>query len=256
MRERKKKPPVYKKGPGISEEKQAALLHEFVFEQTALFASVRVGVHKNTAHLWYRRFREAIYRSLRRPPRLFGKVEMDHAEFGGRGRKRMDALLKRYGKILSHVEFKEKAKELRREHKVLVFGFFQRQGLVYAHIVKRADAETITPLVRLIVEKGTKVYTDQWRGFNSLGLDGYKHGKVNHSVEYKSKKGVHINSLEGFWSYCKRRLAKFSGIPRNTLPLHIKECVWRWNTGVHIKDEKKRYEALEESLKQLLKSTD
>ena len=254
MRKSVAKKPVYKKGPGISAKKEAALLREFIYEERATVAAIRVGVHPNSAHLWYRRFREAIYRSLRRPPRLFGEVEMDYAEFGGRGRKRMQHLLKHYGAVLSHIEFKEKAKSLRKEHKVMVFGFFQRGGLVYAHIVKRADADTIAPLVRLIVEKGARVYTDKWRGFNGLGLDGYKHGTVNHSREYVAKDGSHINSLEGFWSYSKRRLAKFNGVPRNTLPLHIKECVWRWNTAGHIIGEKKKLDALTKSLVSLLKN--
>lgn len=254
MKARKEKVPVYRKGPGIPEEKRMELQKAFANEETASHAAARLDIHENTAHLWYRKFRELIYRSLRRPPRLFGEIEMDHAHFGGRGRKRMEHLLKHYGKTLSYVDFKEKARELRREHKVLVFGFFQRGGLVYAHIVKRADAESITPLVRLIVEKGSNIFTDQWKGFSGLGLDGYKHGKVNHSREYVAKDGSHTNSIEGFWSFCRRRLAKFNGVPRNTLPLHIKECVWRWNVASHLPKQKQKLAALTEALEFLLKN--
>ena len=38
---------------------------------------------------------------------------------------------------------------------------------------------------------------------------------------------ININGIEAFWSFAKRRLAKFNGTTRN-FELHIKECEWRW----------------------------
>ena len=35
--------------------------------------------------------------------------------------------------------------------------------------------------------------------------------------------------IESFWSFAKRRLATFNGIPDPTLKLHLKECEWRFN---------------------------
>ncbi|MCB1329858.1 MAG: IS1595 family transposase, partial [Maritimibacter sp.] len=37
---------------------------------------------------------------------------------------------------------------------------------------------------------------------------------------------VHINGIESFWSFTKRRLAKFNGTRAN-FELHLKECEWR-----------------------------
>jgi transposase len=42
-------------------------------------------------------------------------------------------------------------------------------------------------------------------------------------------KGNHINGLEGFWSYLKRRLAAKGGIRKERLPLYLAEYVWRYN---------------------------
>ncbi len=39
----------------------------------------------------------------------------------------------------------------------------------------------------------------------------------------------HINGIESFWSYAKRRLAKFNGVPKHTFHLHLKECEFRFN---------------------------
>ncbi len=186
-------------------------------------------VNRNTANTWYRHFREIIYRSTRTAPRFFGEVEMDQSEFGGRGRKRMQALLKRYAKVLNHQDYLKKAREIRAEQKVMVFGILQRQGQVYAHIITKADRRTLQPIVRLVVEKGATVYTDKWRAFDELGLDSYIHKNINHSESYSDKKGTHINGIEAFWSFSKRRIAQFNGIARTTLPLHVKECEFRYN---------------------------
>ena len=39
---------------------------------------------------------------------------------------------------------------------------------------------------------------------------------------------AHINGIEAFWSFTKRRLAKFNGVKTN-FELHLKECEWRYN---------------------------
>lgn len=219
--------------PRIAKKLQNQLIKCFALDLDATNASRLAKVRRETANRWFRHFRESIYRETRKAPRFFGEVEMDQSEFGGRGRKRMQALLKRFAKSMPHSEYVQKAKAIRKEHKVLVFGILQRGGDVYVHIIKRADTRTLQPIVRLVVEKESTVYTDKWRGFNELGLDGYIHASVNHSEEYVDKKGNHLNGIEAFWSFAKRRITKFNGIARTTLPLHIKECEFRYN---HRKD--------------------
>jgi transposase len=70
-----------------------------------------------------------------------------------------------------------------------------------------------------------------------VGYD--KHFRVNHSKnEFALDGDVHINGIESFWSFTKRRLKKFNGVKVN-FELHLKECEWRWR-----KDEKKLFEEL------------
>lgn len=225
--------------PRIKVKQRNALMKYFAMDLDATRAAEICKVNRQTANRWYRHFREIIFQNTRRAPRFFGEVEMDQAEFGGRGRKRMQALLKRYAKLMPHEEYMKKAKEIRKEHKTLVFGILQRGGAVYTHIIKRNDKRTLIPIVRLVVEDTATVYTDKWRGFVDLGLDGYTHKSVNHSEEYVAKDGSHINGIESFWSFAKRRLAKFNGIARTTLPLHIKECEFRYNSKDVLADIKK-----------------
>lgn len=39
----------------------------------------------------------------------------------------------------------------------------------------------------------------------------------------------HVNGIESFWSYCKRRIAKFNGVTNEKFALHLKECEYRFN---------------------------
>lgn len=215
--------------PRTTTRTRSMLLKCFAQDKTAAMAAQDCKVNRHTADLWYRHWRETIYTSLRVAPRFFGDVEMDQKAFGGRGRKRMQAYLKRLKNTLTHSEYLAKAKVIRAEHKVQVFGILMRGGHVYTHIINKADKRTLMPIVRLVVEQGATVYTDAWRGFSELGLDTYTHRSVNHSLEYTDKQGNHINGIESFWSFASRRLAKFNGIPSTTLPLHLKECEFRYN---------------------------
>ena len=44
---------------------------------------------------------------------------------------------------------------------------------------------------------------------------------------------MHINGIESFWSFAKRRLAKFNGLPSASFPLFLKETEFRFNNRSH-----------------------
>ena len=59
---------------------------------------------------------------------------------------------------------------------------------------------------------------------------GSVHRLVHHDQgEFRSRPGVHLNGLEGFWGYVKRQLAAKGGIRPERLPLSVAESVWRYN---------------------------
>jgi transposase-like protein len=39
----------------------------------------------------------------------------------------------------------------------------------------------------------------------------------------------HVNGIENFWSFAKRRLPKFNGCAADKFVLHLKECEFRYN---------------------------
>lgn len=57
---------------------------------------------------------------------------------------------------------------------------------------------------------------------------GYRHLNVDHSSKFVDGK-VHINGLEGFWSWAKERLFKHHGISPQKFPLYLKELEFRYN---------------------------
>lgn len=59
---------------------------------------------------------------------------------------------------------------------------------------------------------------------------GYKkHFRVKHGADEFVKGKSQINGIESFWSFAKRRLLKFHGVPERTFYLHLKECEFRFN---------------------------
>ena len=109
-----------------------------------------------------------------------------------------------------------------------VFGIYERNGRIYTELVTNCSALTLQKIIRGRVSPDSVILTDGWRGYDGLVDVGFdKHLRINKSKHFVSK-GVHINGIEAFWSFTKRRLAKFNGVKKN-FGLHLKECEWRYN---------------------------
>jgi len=96
--------------------------------------------------------------------------------------------------------------------------------------VDNVEKKDLQPKIEKQVKKGSIVCSDTWRGYTGIAQKGYVHRLVNHSQnEYSDGKGNHINGLEGFYGYLKRKLSAKGGIRRKKLPLFLGEYVWRYN---------------------------
>lgn len=115
-------------------------------------------------------------------------------------------------------------------NKTIVFGIYKRNGKVYTEIVPNAAKKTLQNIIRGKVSLDSVIHSDGWRGYNALVDVGYaKHFRINHSDDVFAIGDVHINGIESFWSYAKRRLQKFNGVLPRTFYLHLKECEYRFN---------------------------
>jgi transposase len=201
----------------LTKQQRKKILECFTADLSATQTAIVVGVNRNTVNLWYRSFREQILEYIESSPtkKLSGEIELDESYFGG-PRKKLHA--------------KDRRKRGRgAENKIPVFGVLKRDGKVYTQIIKNASKQELMPIVKQIVRKQSTIYTDKWKAYDGLVFDGYKHKRINHSKSYSNRKGTHVNGIENFWSFTKRRLAKFNGVSRETFLLHLKECEFRYN---------------------------
>jgi transposase len=112
--------------------------------------------------------------------------------------------------------------------KVPVFGILERNGKVLVTVVPNVTAQTLIGLTVKTVRRGSIVYTDKFRSYDSLMFCGYRHLKIDHRKRFTSGK-VYINGLEGFWSWAKERLIKHHGVSKENFPLYLKELEFRYN---------------------------
>ena len=113
--------------------------------------------------------------------------------------------------------------------KTPVFGLLKRGGKVHVSIVKNCSKEALMPIITGKVLEGSTIHSDGWGAYDGLILNGYDHYRVFHSNNEFARGKCHINGIESFWSYAKRRLAKFNGCAGHKFFLHLKESEYRFN---------------------------
>jgi len=207
------------------------LVTYFCVDIDATRTAFLIGINRNTVNRYYRIFRELIYVKQQADlDKFFGVVECDESYFGS--------------KRLRGVYMPQKRG--RGTWKRPVFGIFEREGRVYTEIVPDNKIPTLRKVIVGKISVESIVITDGWRGYNGLVDVGYdKHFRINKSIHFSDKNGIHINGIESFWSFVKRRLQKFNGVKAH-FDLHLKECEWRWR-----KDEKEMINELWLMLKKL-----
>ena len=85
------------------------------------------------------------------------------------------------------------------------------------------------PIIQGLTLEGSTIYTDGWKAYDGLILNGYEHHRVFHHENEFVRGKSHVNGIENFWSFAKGRLAKFNGCNSDAFVLYLKECEWRYN---------------------------
>lgn len=115
--------------------------------------------------------------------------------------------------------------------KIPVVGLLRRGGCVYTHVVVNCEKKQLMPIIQGKVLSGSTIHTDGWTSYDGLVLRGYRHYRIHHHENEFARGKSHINGIESFWSYAKRRLLKFNGARKQYFVLHLKESEFRWNHG-------------------------
>lgn len=194
----------------IAEAKFRQLVRCFALDFTATNTAELIGISVRSVNSIYLKIRSRLAEACEQSSPLTGSVEVDESYFGAqrvRGKRGRGA----YGKTI-------------------VFGLLKRQGKVYTEIVPDCSKATLQGIMRGRIDVGTVIHSDGWRGYDGLVDIGFdKHYRVHHSENEFANGERHINGIESFWSYAKRRLAKFNGVPKHTFYLHLKETEFRFN---------------------------
>ncbi len=109
-----------------------------------------------------------------------------------------------------------------------VLGLLQRNGEVYIQMLSNVQQITIQPVITRVVQEDSQIYTDEYDIYGRLTEWGYRHKTVNHSIgEYaRDEDGdgfheVHVNTLEGFWSWLRSWLRPHRGVSQEKLPWYL-----------------------------------
>ena len=195
----------------IRERKFRLLVRHFALDLTASDAAHLTKLSRRSVTSIFLKIRERIAQECERAsPFSSCEVEVDESYFGAR------RVRGKRGRGASG--------------KTIVFGLLKRDGKVYTEIVPDCKKATLQAIIRGRVAPETVIHSDGWRGYDGLVDVGYsKHYRVNHGDNEFVQGTHHVNGIESFWSYAKRRLQKFNGVPTRTFYLHLKECEYRFN---------------------------
>lgn len=195
----------------ISEKKFRQLLRYFALDLTASKTAELTNLNRKTVNSIFQKIRfRLIQECVRHAPIQSGEIEVDESYFGAR------RVRGKRGRGASG--------------KTIVFGIFRRNGWVYTEIVPDCQKRTLQAIIRGKVAAEVIIHSDKWRGYDGLVDVGFsKHFRVSHGDNQFADGTNHIDGIESFWSFAKRRMQKFNGLRTEKFLLHLKECEFRFN---------------------------
>ncbi len=193
----------------ITEKKFREILGLFYQDLDATKIASFTRVQRKTINRVLLKIRLRIVALCQSEKKLSGEIEVDESYFGARrvrGKRGCGA-----------------------RGKIPVIGLLKRKGKVFTQVILNCERRQLLPVIKGQILKNSTVYTDGWSSYDGLVLNGYKHHRIYHSENEFARGKNHVNGIESFWSYTKRRLAKFNGVKKDNFVLHLKESEYRWN---------------------------
>src|SRR5262245_8682893 len=194
----------------VSEAKFRQIVRLFALDLEATKVAQLTHVSRRTINRFFHALRIRMARECEQHAPMRGTVEVDESYFGKRrirGKRGRGA-----------------------GGKTIVFGIFKRNGWVYTEIVPNCKKRTLQAIIRGKIGLEAVIHSDFWPGYQGLVDVGFKkHFRVNHQANEFANKSGHINGIESFWSFAKRRMLKFNGLRKEKFLMHLKECEYRFN---------------------------
>ena len=193
----------------LSEYKIRKVVECFSLDLTATQTAALLRLNRKTVNALYQRFRLLItWQRMNQRREFGGVVEVDESYFWPQPRTRPSAATAAGPRNAQATGLRHlpNAKE----------------------IIPDCSQATLRAVIRGRIDPASVVCSDGWPGYDGLVDVGFdKHIRINKQKTF-AKGRAHINGIEAFWSFTKRRLAKFNGVKVN-FGLHLKECEWRYS---------------------------
>ena len=194
----------------ITEAKFRQIIRFFAMDFTATDTAELTNISVRSINSIFIKIRHKIAQACEEISPFEGVVELDESYFGAR------RVRGKRGRGASG--------------KTIVFGLLKREGNIYTEIIPDCSKATLQGIIRGHIELDSVINTDGWRGYDGLVDLGFnKHLRVNHGNNEFACGDRHINGIESFWGYAKKRLIKFNGIDKKMFYLHLKETEYRFN---------------------------
>lgn len=163
---------------------------------------------------------------------LEGMIEMDESYFGGKSKKQYKSIDDSQPTLAVPT-----LKRGRGTNKVSVVGMVERQGQIKTKVVEKLTKRNLLAMLKANAKKDNSILITD--GFKSYAeFDKYiEHLVINHSKEY-SRGIIHVNTIEGFWSYVKNGIkGSYKAISKKYLPLYLCEFEFKYNHRNQSSDE-------------------
>jgi transposase len=147
---------------------------------------------------------------------LLGEIEVDESFFGGSDQNK-------------HVSKRQGFKG--RYNKATVFGMVERKGKVIAKVIDSPPrSANILPHIKTKVLPKSVIFSDEANFYDALKGMGFTHKRVHHTQQVYVAGDAHVNTLEGFWSLCKRGLdGVHHVVGKKYLQDYLNSYAFRWN---------------------------
>lgn len=211
----------YLKGAHLSERKFKEILKLFSEDLTATQIANISGVSRVTVNSYLKKIRQQIarYCEQQQPAEHVVKPVISPPE-------RRDHYDYRNG---SDTAVAAKP-EVSRAIKPIVFGIYRHADRLHTEILPDVSRAMIHAIVRGRSVLETFGAAERLRHFNNVvDLGHYRLYRLEHTTIGDSSNGIAAEDIDAFWGLTKHRLAKFKGLNRNTVYLHLKECEFRYN---------------------------
>lgn len=152
---------------------------------------------------------------------LEGIVEADESFYGGKNKNR-------------HANKKVKNSQGRSfKDKTPILGLIERGGKMTAVVIGDTQRDTIQPLIKKYVAKGSSLISDDWKGYHGIESHVHhysiKHADKGYKHDYDSN--IHTNNIEGSWKIMKNSLRDmYNHVSKKHLQKYVDEFVFRYNT--------------------------